>query len=115
MRHVEQTKVSGDLYLVPADDLYFEDFRLTTEAPTFVYWKTHPYKDVEVIEWYKRFQLADSFYNSDGKQSCQILSDLVNKYSITHVVFDKEAYDIKCSNLQKIYDDEYYELYTIIP
>jgi len=47
---------STDLYLVPLD---FEQFRIKSGRPIFVDWKSVPYKDVEVIEWKRRIDVAE--------------------------------------------------------
>jgi uncharacterized protein DUF6798 len=48
-----------DLYLVP---LNFEQFRIKSGRPIFVDWKSHPFKDVEVIEWRRRIEVAEKTF-----------------------------------------------------
>jgi len=59
------------VYLVPLD---FEQFRIKSGRPIFVDWKTHPFKDVEVIEWKRRIEVANRTF--DYLRKCrQVKSD----------------------------------------
>jgi hypothetical protein len=50
-----------NLYLVPLD---FEQFRIKSGRPIFVDWKSHPFKDTEVIEWMRRIEAAEQAFAS---------------------------------------------------
>ena len=50
-----------DVYLVPLD---FEQFRIMSGRPIFVDWKSHPFKDTEVIEWERRLGVAEQAFKS---------------------------------------------------
>src|SRR5262249_16651134 len=52
---------SRDLYLVP---LNFEQFRIKSGRPIFVDWKSHPFKDIEVIEWRRRIEVAKKAFEN---------------------------------------------------
>jgi hypothetical protein len=52
---------STDLFLVPLD---FEQFRIKSGRPIFVDWKSIPYKDIEVIEWKRRMEVAEQTFKS---------------------------------------------------
>ena len=93
MNYVKQTKSSGQVYLIPTRDNKFDEFRLYTGAPVFINWKSHPYQDFEVVEWYNRNQLAEKFYNSESPTACSVLQELSSNYQITHVVLDLEQPD----------------------
>jgi hypothetical protein len=56
-----KTQDPADLYLVPLD---FEQFRIKSGKPIFVDWKSHPFKDVEVIEWKRRIGVAEKAFES---------------------------------------------------
>ena len=63
----------------PADDVYLiptgmAEFRLETGAPVLVTFKSHPYKDTEVIEWQARVEAANGFY---GEPTCGRLLNVV--------------------------------------
>jgi hypothetical protein len=55
------TQDPADLYLVPLD---FEQFRIKSGRPIFIDWKSHPFKDVEVIEWKRRIDVAEKAFES---------------------------------------------------
>ncbi|MDH3717648.1 MAG: hypothetical protein OES79_05950 [Planctomycetota bacterium] len=74
---------TGDLYLIPTE---FDGFRLYTGSPVFVDERDYPRKDVEVIEWYRRLNLAKKFYAARGDTACDILDELHARYAVTHVV-----------------------------
>jgi hypothetical protein len=110
---VKQNRSTGQTYLVPTDTRDLTKFRLYTGVPILINRKSHPYKDVEVIEWYDRVETANKFYAND-LNSCNILHNLVNKYKITHVVLEKEQFDLECDLLSnKLYKDEEYALYKL--
>jgi hypothetical protein len=56
-----KTQNPADLYLVPLD---FEQFRIKSGRPIFVDWKSHPFKDVEVIEWKRRMDVAKKTFEN---------------------------------------------------
>lgn len=70
--------------MVESKAVYSDNFRLTTGLPIFINWKTHPYKDFEVIEWYEKLKQNDAFYAHDmtKKEMMQFLQ----KNKITHVL-----------------------------
>lgn len=119
MNFVRDSKQSGEIYLVPlnVDKIWkvqeFWKFRLYTGAPIFVNMKSHPYKDVEVIEWYNRVLIAQRFYENQSS-SCAVLNELKDQYQITHVVLREEYFDIGCQNLAELFKDEEYAVYKIV-
>ena len=113
MNYVKQTKSSGQVYLIPTRDNKFDEFRLYTGAPVFINWKSHPYQDFEVVEWYNRNQLAEKFYNSESPTACSVLQELSSNYQITHVILDLEQPAPACDDLQETYRDERYAVYAI--
>jgi hypothetical protein len=83
MEHVREHGRSGQLFLIP---LRMQEFRLAAGVPVFVDWKTVPFGDVAVLEWYRRYQLADSFYKSPPHRKWAMLEKLTQEEGITHVV-----------------------------
>lgn len=107
--YVSSTAGRGDVILIPPD-LGF--FRLQTGAPVFVDWKTHPYKDTEVIEWHRRIGLANAFYEAaDNESACAALEKLAGHYPITRVVVGNTL--IPCTSLHLLYKDEEYSVYQV--
>lgn len=112
---VKENKKPGDVYLVPPLDNYFDDFRLYTGAPIFVNWKSHPYKDVEVLEWYRRNQLAKGFYNAGMTEKCDRLRQLLVEYHVTHVVLKGKETPLACDFTRETIHIENFYVYEINP
>lgn len=112
MAFVKTQGQSGQTYLVPPDLSNMKKFRLATGVPIFINDKTHPYKDVEVLEWASRLKEARSFYEIND-HSCNILSNLQQKYNLTHVVLYQEQRQLKCENFDQIYNNKNYQVSLI--
>jgi hypothetical protein len=112
---IKESKKPSDVYLIPPTDNYFDDFRIYTGAPIFVNWKSHPYKDTDVLEWYRRNQLADQFYKSSGAEKCNRLQQLVDEYHITHVVFKSKEIPLACDFASEAFRIENFVVYDIRP
>ncbi len=93
---------AGQTYLIPVKML---DFRLETGAPAFIDFKTPPYKATEVLEWYRRIQLAQRFYRSP---SCDLLLRFVKREGVTHVILPAKS-NLSCSFSEAIYTDAHYQ------
>jgi hypothetical protein len=76
----------GQTWLVPPTDGRFDAFRLQTGVPIVANWKSHPYKDREVLEWHRRVADVRSFYGSSGDAACRSLDRLRETYLVTHAV-----------------------------
>lgn len=86
VRFIRDHRVPGALYLT---DPQLHTFRLAAMVPQFVSWKSHPYLDVEVLEWRRRIDLADVVYGAEGQPpnfDCDALKDLLQAYPVTDVV-----------------------------
>ncbi len=110
MKYVEETKTEDDLYLIPTQLLHF---RLMTGAPVFIDMKTHPYKDTEVVEWYKRIRIAHDFYGVQAEQGCEALLRLASEEGITHVVTKSEEGLENCPEATRAYGDSQYFIYEV--
>jgi hypothetical protein len=111
MNFVRETKSSGETYLIPVE---LEDFRLYTGAPTFVTFKSGPFKDIEYLEWYKRIVKAGDFYAANNNDVvCRVLKELETHYRLTHVVIKGPRSDPGCGNLSELYRDDKYRVYRI--
>lgn len=117
----QQHRQPGQTYLVPVQiERYwrqdeFWDFRLTTGIPIYINFKSHPYKDVEVIEWHRRVEMADRFYQSSGRRRCRVLNEILERDSITNVVLSDGKTDLTCDGLVNVYTDENYTVYERVP
>jgi hypothetical protein len=73
--------------------------------------KSIPYKDVEVLEWYRRILWAAGMYAERDWNKDGILEELRTN-GITHVVTTADR-DIRCDALEKIYEDAHYHVFRV--
>ncbi len=111
MAFIAENKSPEDLYLIPLD---MQDFRLETGVPAYVEYKSIPYKDVEVLEWYRRVAGAGNLYRSPMKRTgCQIFADLYLE-GVTNVVLPYDHTVKNCWNLKAQYVDQNYQVFRLI-
>ena len=96
----------GQVYLTPVK---MQDFRLAARAPVYIEFKSIPYQDADVLEWYRRMRLADRFYI---QQDCSLL-DVFAQEKVTRVVLEKDDAANACPKLQPLYQDAAYALYAL--
>lgn len=60
--------------LVPVD---WEGLRLNAPLAVFVDFKSHPYKDIEVLEWQRRLSRARAVYDGAPQRACEALANLI--------------------------------------
>jgi len=96
-------------YLIP---LKYENFRLASGVPVFIDWKSHPYRDVEVIEWHDRVALAKAFYQAESSEAAAgALAAIQLKASITHVMVETgKDYLLQALPGETIFQDDHYLL-----
>lgn len=105
MTFVAGSRAPGDLALIPTD---LEDFRLSTGVPVVVDFKSIPYRDVEVLEWYGRLLAVNRFY--EGPSDCTALHDLARRYGVTFVVLESRV-SMTCPPWRDIFQDRAYTVY----
>lgn len=110
MNFVAARRQPSNLYLIPIE---MQRFRLYTGVPIFVDKKSHPYKDIEVIEWYGRIQIANKFYQARAETARSILREIVSNYGITHVVVENNQSEIDSEFLYKTYQDNNFAVYEV--
>lgn len=110
---VAENRAPGQNYLIPLD---MQDFRLETGVPVFVEFKSIPYRDEEVLEWYRRVSLAGRLYRAPNlKIACQVLDEIIAE-GVTHVIltYDHTAYP--CPPLERLFlEFETYDVFVIVP
>jgi len=113
MAFAEENGASGQNYLIP---LHMQDFRLETGLPVFVEFKSIPYRDVDVLEWYRRVSMAGRLYQAPYQGAgCQALAEL-SAEGVTHVVLPYDHTVKNCPNLERIYlKFEAYEIHRLLP
>lgn len=87
-----------------------QEFRLATGSPVFVDFKSIPYRDQDVLEWYRRIHLADDFYK---RPTCIGLSSLAAAEAITHVVLPAGEFESGCDFLSLEFQSASYKVYSI--
>ncbi len=112
MDYIRDHKSPTDTYLVPTE---MEDFRLATGAPIFVSFKSVPYMDTDVLEWYDRVRKARNFYRDRVEEvNCDLLRQFQEIYAVTHVVLDEDLLLLSCPYLgTEVYRDEHYAVFRI--
>ena len=81
--------------------------RLNFSQPLFVDFKTHPSHPKDIIEWKKRIDLADSFFNSKTREEFNNnLKEILKISKIDFILFSKSHLEIiKCKNKKKFVDN----------
>ena len=114
LNQVKAQAESEQVYLIPPEDRALRKFRLYTGVPIFTNRKSHPYKDTEVIEWGKRWDLSNRFYRAKGKDPCNLLKQqFVKHYGVTHVVMPvrDDVQPLSCKGFSETYGDDRYTLH----
>jgi len=108
---VDTSKKPGAVYLVPS---HMAEFRLATGAPVVVTFKSHPYKDIEVIAWQERLAAVNDFY---AQPTCETLLHMAAAYGVTHVVLDAamepEQLGAGCDGLRSVYRDDRFGVFRL--
>ena len=86
-----------DLYLVPLD---FEQFRIKSGRPIFVDWKSHPFKDIEVIEWKRRIEVAEQAF--ERLRECKKIDS--NEFNV--VILDNSSFFYKVKPSCNLYNEK---------
>jgi hypothetical protein len=116
MDYVRATFQPGDLYMIPPNEAELNDFRLYTGSPILINWKSHPYKDTDLLEWYQRVEIAQAFYNaekSDQEAACQLLEEIEREYEVTHVVVNRKDAALDCPFISSTYDETRFTIFAI--
>jgi hypothetical protein len=106
--YIYTQRSAGDVYLTPVK---MQDFRLFTGAPVYIDFKSIPYKDSDVLEWYRRVQLADRFYKT---KDCDLLLSLAGE-GVTQVLLAAEDLPLSCPLLEETYRDQDFGVYKLLP
>ncbi len=105
--YVASHRQSGQIYLTPSK-LY--DFRLEAGVPIYVDFLSIPFQVADVVEWDRRFRLANYFYQ---RAACDRLSEISDE-GVTQVVLPVD-FPVECPQLVEIYADSAYRLYELTP
>lgn len=103
-----QTKLPQQVYLVPS---HMAEFRLETGLPVVVTFKSHPYKDVEVIEWRERIDAVDHFF---ADISCDGIREMARVYHVTHVVLERVQFFDGCPIIRNVHLDDRFGVFEVV-
>ena len=96
--------------------LRFEQFRLASGVPIFVDWKSVPFKDSELMEWYERVQLAKTFYEaSNAADAGNALNNILKNHAlITDIVATHElGHLFNIPYLRPVFQDKEYIIFHL--
>jgi hypothetical protein len=97
----------GQVILTPVK---MQEFRLATGSPVFVDFKSIPYRDLDVLEWYRRIKVADAFYKNPD---CTSLASLLDTEEITQIVVPAGKLVNGCDFLTQVYHGSAYEIFSV--
>ncbi len=98
---------ANDLYLTP---IKMQDFRLAAQTAVYIDFKSIPYRDDDVLEWYRRVRLADRFYNQND---CNLLPQFIQA-GVTQIVVERNTTHIpSCAGFQLVYQNQGYQIYAV--
>jgi len=113
MAYVRKHSEGEQVYMIPPK---LQIFRLQTGEPVMVEFKSIPYQDEEVLEWYNRVKLAQNFYRNKIEYiDCDRLDEASELYGVTHVVLGKNQLGLSCPGMEEQYRDDAYGVYLLDP
>jgi hypothetical protein len=95
---------------IPVD---LQRFRLETGTPIYVDFKSVPYAAGEVLEWLRRVEQVQKWYDDRDWNRPKLREDL-RKEGITHVVAARQQ-PLKAEFLVPEYQDKWYVVYRVKP
>jgi hypothetical protein len=100
----------SDRRVIPVD---LQRFRLYTGAPIFVDFKSVPYKDADVLEWYKRLGLAQAALEELREGRLSKALDELRARGITHLVLPAPS-ELRGPEIEQVYGDTHYRVYRVL-
>lgn len=109
--YMRETGTSEALYLTNPLDM---NIRLESGLPQLVSWKTHPYKDVEVLEWYRRYLLAKRVFQARSVD-CAALGEAIEIYGVTHLLLERSRNSLTCAAATPAFEEGGARIYHLTP
>jgi hypothetical protein len=91
----------------------FAEFRLRTGWPSFVDFKSIPYKDVQVLEWDRRVDRVVRAYDALRRGQPGGIEALCAEARLTYVATFAEQ-ELPSEKFQLVYKDEHYRVYRVV-
>ena len=95
--------------LIPVD---LQRFRLAAGAPIYVDFKSIPYKDTDVLEWYALLWRTEDLYKRLREGKVDEVIERMRQPRITHIVTTADL-TIEDSRLKEVYADRLYRIYRL--
>ncbi|MEM7626919.1 MAG: DUF6798 domain-containing protein [Planctomycetota bacterium] len=97
----------GQAYLVPT---HLKRFRLQTGLPTYVDWKSFPYRSSEILVWHDRVETANAFYDAPDRDAAVAAFNAIQQnQSITHIVVPADRAELlEGLDTTSLYEDDEY-------
>ncbi len=111
MNFIRDNLAAGNVYFIPPR---MESFRIETGAPVFVDLKSIPYRDADVVEWYRRLMLVNAFYDP-GTDRCAQVRVLSAEEGVYLFVIPVSETPAGCEAVNVLYRDANYVLVMAIP
>ncbi len=137
LQFIHDNKQAGDVYLLPVQlskagargvtsasfmppprgqakgqiAVDFQRFRLFTEAPLYVDFKSIPYKDADVLEWRRRLDKCLGWYDTRNWNNPEVRGDLLRE-GITHVIIQADR-PIEGDEYELLFADQSYRIYRV--
>ena len=108
---IKKYEIDIERILIPTN---LQKIRLNSGLPIFVDWKTIPFRSDEVIEWYERIKLSNSFFGSKelDKQN-ELLLKIIEKEYISNVLIHNYEGNHILDNCNLIFKNNNYLFYDI--
>jgi hypothetical protein len=106
---VRANLASGQLYLTSPGQ---REFRLATGAPQYVTFKSHPYQDIEVLEWHRRLKVAQEIYRR-AEMDCDALQRLAVEEAVTHILVTSGNPTVTCGFASKLFEDGSTKIFSL--
>jgi hypothetical protein len=95
--------------VIPVD---LQRFRLETGSPIFIDFKSVPYRDTEVLEWYRRVLVAQDVLELLKEGKTETAGALLRSQGVTHLVLPA-GQGVEGRDLRLVHADETYHLYRL--
>ena len=110
-RFIAGYHTSGNQYLVPPEQTRI---RLEAGVPVYATWKSHPTKDSEFLEWYKRVEAARAIYDGRAGKAEVALKALLKSHAVTHVIWPESKGEPFFSGAgRRVFRDSHFSLWDL--
>ena len=89
----------------------FQRFRLATGAAIYIDFKSIPYQDREVIEWWRRVNEVEQWYATPDWEKSGVIVALQQR-GVSHVVIPRDS-PVQAVGWEQLYHDASYTLYRL--